>query len=162
MNYAVCIFFSALAVVLCVSKFFISGEKWAKIDKTLCIVLASCGVISFAAFLTSSLIKSGNGEWASGVVSGYLKDVLPALGIVVLLVVLSGIFQPSKYPLRAVVVALSSILILVYGEIASYLAAGGDVSVTTEIRGMSASLSAALCGAGYFDYRYLLREKFKK
>ena len=162
MNLAVCITVSALAVILCVSKFFISGEKWAKIDKTLCIVLAAAGVLSFAAFLAFALVKSGSSEWASGVLSGYLRDVLPALGIVVLLVVLSGVFQPSKYPLRAIVVALSSILLIVYGEIAAYLSSGGDVSVTTEIRGMSASLATAFCGAGYFDYKYLLTEKFKK
>ncbi len=171
MNYVVCFAVCALAVTLCVSKFFISGEKWALIDKKLCIALACAGAASFIAFLVSLLIKlhvanetktPGYGEWASSVASGYFRDVLPALGVVVLLVVLSGIFQPSKYVLRALVVALSPILLAVYGEIASYLASGGNVSLTTELRGMSASLAVALCGAGYFDYKYLLAEKFKK
>ena len=171
MNYVVCFAVCALAVTLCVSKFFISGEKWALIDKKLCIALACAGAASFIAFLVSLLIKLHNanqtrapgfGDWASSVASGYFRDVLPALGVVVLLVVLSGIFQPSKYVLRALVLALSPILLVVYGEIASYLASGGNVSLMTEIRGMSASLAVSLCGAGYFDYKYLLREKFKK
>lgn len=171
MNYAVCIVISALVVTLCVAKFFVSGKKWARIDKKLCVALAGCGVVSFIAFLIPVLVKlndannadtPGGGEWASSVVSGYFKDVMPAFGVVVLLLVLSGLIQPSKYPLRAVAAALSSVLLLVYGEIAAYLAAGGNVPLTVEIRGMSASLATVLCGEGYFDFKYLLNEKFKK
>ncbi len=171
MNIAVCFAIGALAVVLCVSKFFISGEKWASVDKFLCVALAGAGLLSFAAFLISLLIKlhgadradaPGHGEWASSVASGYFRDVLPAFCVVVLLIVLSGIFQPSKYVLRALVLALSPVLLVVYGEISAHLASGGNVSLTAEIRGMSDSLAVSLCGAGYFDYKYLLSEKFKK
>ena len=57
MNYVVCFAVCALAVTLCVSKFFISGEKWALIDKKLCIALACAGASSGGGFYFSSLAQ---------------------------------------------------------------------------------------------------------
>lgn len=164
MNYFICAVIAAAAIVFAVSKFFLSSAVWAKRDKIISLALGGAGLLSFVVFLVITLVKlhvanetktPDYGDWASGVISGYFKDVLPVFGIVVLLVVLSGVFQPSKYPLRAIVISIASILLLVYGELAAYFASGGNVPLETVIREMSYSLSVFMFGFGYFDYKYL-------
>ena len=158
----------ALAVTLSVAKFFLTDVKWAKIFRIVCIVSGGAGVALAASSVISAITKISSlgaldggtekAEWAAGVFSGYLKDVLPVFLIVLAVIILSAYFQPKKLFLRAVVVALSSILILIYGYIATFLSKNENVSVTFEIMAVSCAISLIFTACGYFDFKYLVKK----
>lgn len=165
---AACIILSALAVFLAVAKFFLTDLKWAKIFRVVCIASGVAGVALAAYSVVSAIAKIsslkeldggvGKAEWASGVFSGYLKDVLPVFLVVLTVIILSALFQPKKLLLRAVVAALSAILILIYCYIATFLSKNENVSVTFEIAAVSCAVSLIFTACGYFDFVYLIKK----
>ena len=153
---ALALFFISLAV----SHFFITDKKWARRLSFLCAALGAAGLAAMAAFSVYffvSVSKYGDEsrEWAVGVLSGYFKDVLPALAVILLILILSAVFQPKMRPMRIVVSALSSILLLVYGYVASYLSQNGSVSVSFYLHALSISGSLAPVFCQFFDFRRL-------
>jgi|GEM_PF-2569898 len=168
MYLALCIVLCALFISLAISKFFITSGKWAKINKYISAALGAAGLVLAVSVIIEAITKisslrkaegqTDKAEWASDVFSGYLKDVLPVLVVLLLIILLSAVFQPQKLFLRATVTALSSILILIYGYIASFLVQNENVSVTFEIRAMSVSISLLISFCGFFDFKFLQKK----
>ena len=157
---ALSIFLSLIFLSVAVSHFFISDKKWAKINKTGCIAAGAAGILS-AVFLIvffrirSSSFEEGKREWARDVISGYLKDVLPVLSIILAILILSAIFQPKMRAMRIIVTFAASVFLLVFGYISSFLSENDTVSVTFFIHALSISLAVLTQFCGYFDFRRL-------
>ena len=151
---------SLIFLSVAVSHFFITDKKWAKINKSGCVAAGIAGIFSAVLFfvlflIRSSSLKEEDGEWAREVISGYLKDVLPVLGVIVAILVLSAIFQPKMRVMRIIVTFAASVFILVFGYISSFLAENDSVSITFYIHALSISLAAAVQFCGFFDFKNL-------
>ncbi len=124
------------------------------------VVLGAAGLLSSIITFILSRIKISSfekdaGEWAQEVISGYFKDVLPAFAVILLVLILSAVFQPKMRTMRIVVIFLSSVLCLIFGEITSFLAQNGNVSVTKYVYAESVSFSFIIHFCSFFDYRNL-------
>ncbi len=157
---ALFIVLSVFFIALAVSHFFIRDKKWAKINKYASLVCGVAGGASSIATFIFYLIRTSSyeetdREWARATVSAYLKDVLPILGIILVILILSAVFQPKMRVMRVIVTALSSVFILVFGYIASFLSENDSVSVEIYICVFSISLSVMTQFCGYFDFKRL-------
>ena len=168
MSIAVIAALSAVYIVFGVARFFVTSAKWAKIDFVVSCVGGAAGIAGYivSVILFLSKISSLNaefpgesyGDWAKDVLSGYLKDTLPALLIVLAVLILSFFIQPKMYVMRALVTPLASVMILIYGKITEYLSENGNVTVTIYISLLSVSASLILFGTGLFDFRALFKK----
>ena len=154
------VLFSLFFICLAVAHFFITEAKWAKYCSVLCIVLGAAGLIGSAGteilfLIRSSSLDKNASEWAHGVMSGYFKDVLPVLALILLILILSALFQPKMRIMRIAVILLSSVLCLIYGHITSFLAENGNVSVTKYITSESIFNALMIQFCGFFDFRSL-------
>ena len=157
MYIAISAFLALIYLSVAVSHFFITDKKWAQFNKRACIVSGAAGIlssvfISVLFYVRSSSFSEGDKEWAGKVFSGYLKDVLPVLGVILLILLLSSVFQPKMKPLRVIITLVSSVFVLVFGYIASFLAENENVSVTFYICALSISLSVAVQFCGFRDF----------
>ncbi len=160
MYLAVCIALSALFIYLFVSHFFITDAKWAKVNKIVSVALGASGllgsIVTVIVFYSriSSLEKEGlPGDWASDVFSGFLKDVLPPFALIFAVLILSAVFLPKRLLLRAPLCSMTSIVILIFGYITSFLAVNKNFSIVPYIRLMSVFLSLLCAVCGYFDFK---------
>ena len=160
MYVAISVLLALIFLSVAVSHFFITDKKWANVNKFGCLSAGCAGLFSAVLFFVLFLIRSssfgeGDREWAKEVISGHLKDVLPVLGVILAVLILSAIFQPKMRVMRIIVTFASSVFILVFGYISSFLADNDTVSVTFYIHAMSISLAVMTQFCGYFDFKKL-------
>ena len=148
---------SLVFISVAVSHCFITEKKWALINKKGCIAAGAAGLVSSVSitvlfFIRSSSYTDGDREWARGVFTGYLKDVLLIVGIILAILILSSVFQPKMKVLRIILTAASSVFVLVFGYISSFISDNDSVSVKFFICALSISLSIMIQFCGFFDF----------
>lgn len=162
MYLAAVILLCLLFVVLSVAQFFVSSAKWAKNLFVFSVFIGIAGIIGCVAVTIAfnskiaSVGDPGFSEWASNVFSGYLKDTLPACAVIMAVVVLSAIFQPKMLPLRSIVISLTSVFVLIFGYITTFLA-DNKISIKKEIVLFSAFLALAASSSHALDFRRSFR-----
>ena len=157
---AVIILISIFHISIAAAHFFISSEKWARIAGHISLFAGALGVlgaaVSVAEFyirISSSDYSSDLKEWCYEVFSGYLKDVLPAFGIIFALLIISSLLQPKMLLLRSALGMLSSVFVLIFSKIAINLFENSQVTVKWEIIFFSISLSLAFLLCRVSDFR---------
>ena len=85
-------------------------------------------------------------------------DVLPVLGIVLAVLILSAVFQPKMRAMRVIVTFASSVFVLVFGYISSFLSNNDSVRVTFYIYALSISLAVMTQFCAYFDFGRLYKK----
>ncbi len=148
---------SLVFIGVAVSHFFITDKKWAVRAKYFSLASGIAGAAAAAAasavfFIRSASMPEGDREWASNVIGGYFLDVLPALGVILVILILSAVFQPKMRGMRVIVAALASVFLLIFGSISSFLAENNGVSVAIYIRIISISLAIMIQFCGFFDF----------
>ncbi len=167
MYVAFSIVLSLIFLSIAVSHFFITSEKWAKINKTGCLIAGVAGALSSILivvifYIKSSSLGDGDREWAREVVSGYLLDVLPVLGIILAILILSAVLQPKMRVMRIIVTFAASVFVLIFGYISSFLSENGSVSVSFYIHALSISLAVMTQFCGFFDFKRLYEKLSSK
>ena len=171
MYVALSVLFSLIFLCFAVSHFFITDKKWALINKRISLIFGIAGLASALLFLILFFVRTssytdGDKEWAREVILGYLWDVLPVLGIVLAILILSAVFQPKMRVMRIIVTFAYSVFVLVFGYISSFLSYNDSVSVTFYIYALSISFAVMTQFCTYFDfgrlYEKLDGEKIKK
>ena len=163
MYVAISVFLSLIFLCFAVSHFFITDKKWALFNKRAALIFGIAGLASALFFLILFFVRSssyteGDKEWAREVVSGYLWDVLPVLGIVLAILILSAVFQPKMRAMRVIVTFASSVFVLVFGYISSFLSNNDSVRVTFYIYALSISLAVMTQFCTYFDFGRLYKK----
>ena len=161
MYIVVLVFLAASSLGAAIAHFFITDVKWAGVMKTVSLISGAAGITSLAVEVSVFYALGKYDEWAYDVISGYFKDVLPALCIVLAIVLLSAAFQPKMKLLRSSVIFLSSTLALIYGQITSMLPENDTSKVTVFIKLFSISIYLIINFCGYFDFKKLEKKLTK-
>lgn len=156
--------FSSLIILFCIAAVFsfiyIRKKKTATVFAVVTASLPAIGVIlsvisflTFKAELTTGEFTEEFISWASDTYLSYLKGIFIVSAITMLLATASAFLRPNHKYLRAILVALSCVLILVLSPVFSFISSVEEINISSHVLFSAVSVSLITLFPLFFDYR---------